>query len=205
MSSTKLNDDFIAKQIYEQIGGRRFMLITGSHDAESIRNGMRLKLIKNKSGGNRLDIILNAADLYDLRFWRHAEGKKAMTMLLLRDIYFENLADMFSGATGLATTMPPIYSAATGKRLMGGEEQKLYDSLFNSANPIMDALNAAGVKHTANFNGTSFIIAAGSIKASIYKIGKRTLFTINYPMGNTRGSVSVTKSGCINWLVKGGR
>ena len=64
-------DNQVAKIILQQIGGRRFVSMTGSHDFINLGNGLRMSLSRNKTSANRLEIIYDeGADLYDLRFYR---------------------------------------------------------------------------------------------------------------------------------------
>lgn len=59
----------IAKTILEQIGGRRFAVITGSKDFIDMGNGLRMSLARNKTSANRLDIIYDGgADLLQYAF-----------------------------------------------------------------------------------------------------------------------------------------
>ena len=56
----------IAKTILQQIGGRRFVAMTGSKDFTDMGNGLRMSLARNKTSANRLDIIYDAGlDLYN--------------------------------------------------------------------------------------------------------------------------------------------
>ena len=50
----------IAKTILQQIGGRRFVAMTGSKDFTDMGNGLRMSLARNKTSANRLDIIYDA-------------------------------------------------------------------------------------------------------------------------------------------------
>ena len=69
----------IAKTILEQIGGRRFAVMTGSKDFTDMGNGLRMSLARNKTSANRLDIIYDAgADLYNMRFYRRTFSKKTL-------------------------------------------------------------------------------------------------------------------------------
>ena len=62
-------DNQVAKIILKQIGGRRFVTMTGSHDFINLGNGVRMNLSRNKTSANRLEIIYDeGADLYNLRF-----------------------------------------------------------------------------------------------------------------------------------------
>ena len=53
----------------EQIGGKRFAVMTGSRDFVDMGNRLRMSLARNKTSANRLDIIYDAGtDLYNMRF-----------------------------------------------------------------------------------------------------------------------------------------
>lgn len=66
----------IARTILEQIGGKRFAVMTGSRDFVDMGNGLRMSLARNKTNANRLDIIYDAGtDLYNMRFYRKTFSK----------------------------------------------------------------------------------------------------------------------------------
>ena len=62
MNSTM--DNQIAVTMLQQIGGRRFIAMTGSHDFINLGNGLRMSLSRNKTSANRLEI------LYDHGAWK---------------------------------------------------------------------------------------------------------------------------------------
>ena len=45
-------DNQVAKIILQQIGGRRFVAMTGSHDFINLGNGLRMSLSRNKTSAN---------------------------------------------------------------------------------------------------------------------------------------------------------
>ncbi len=101
-------DNQVAKIILQQIGGRRFVAMTGSHDFINLGNGVRMNLSRNKTSANRLEIIYDeGADLYNLRFYRQSINHK--TFEVTKDIkkidgvYCDMLEDIFSDVTGLYT------------------------------------------------------------------------------------------------------
>ena len=87
----------IAKTILQQIGGRRFVAMTGSKDFIDMGNGLRMCLARNKTSANRLDIIYDAGlDLYNMRFYRRTFSKKTFeckTCLLYTSFYVWKLPD----------------------------------------------------------------------------------------------------------------
>lgn len=63
----------------EQIGGKRFAVMTGSRDFVDMGNGLRMSLARNKTSANCLDIIYDAGtDLYNMRFFRKTFSKKPL-------------------------------------------------------------------------------------------------------------------------------
>ena len=61
----------------EQIGGKRFAVMTGSKDFVDMGNGLRMSLARNKTSANRLDIIYDAGtDLYNMRFFRKTSARR---------------------------------------------------------------------------------------------------------------------------------
>lgn len=99
----------IAKTILQQIGGRRFATMTGSHDFIDMGNGLRMSLARNKTSANRLDIIYDAGlDLYNMRFYRRTFSKKTFESKTKdiethEGIYCDMLEDIFTMVTGLYT------------------------------------------------------------------------------------------------------
>lgn len=70
-------DNQIAATILRQIGGKRFVAMTGSHNFINLGNGLRMSLSRNKTSANRLEIIYDAgADLYNVRFYRLSFSRK---------------------------------------------------------------------------------------------------------------------------------
>lgn len=104
----------IAATILEQLGGRRFLVITGSKQPVAIENGLSLRLAKNKTNANILTIKLTPADLYDVEFKYLAVGKNGVTDKTIEKsegIYAEQLQDIFERVTGLYTTLTPRRAA----------------------------------------------------------------------------------------------
>ena len=97
----------IARTILEQIGGKRFAVMTGSRDFVDMGNRLRMSLARNSA--NRLDIIYDAGtDLYNMRFFRKTFSKKtfeskAMDVEVHEGIFFDMLEEVFTQVTGLYT------------------------------------------------------------------------------------------------------
>ena len=96
----------IARTILEQIGGKRFAVMTGSRDFVDMGNGLRMSLARNKTSANRLDIIYDAGT--DMRFYRKTFSKKnfeskAKDIETHEGIFFDMLEEVFTQVTGLYT------------------------------------------------------------------------------------------------------
>lgn len=102
-------DNQVAKIILQQIGGRRFVAMTGSHDFINLGNGLRMSLSRNKTSANRLEIIYDeGADLYNLRFYRQSFSKKTFEVKTkdiktYEGVYCDMLEEIFTDVTGLYT------------------------------------------------------------------------------------------------------
>lgn len=97
----------IAATILRQIGGRRFVAMTGSHDFINLGNGLRMSLSRNKTSANRLEIIYDeGADLYNMRFYRQSFIRKTFEcqtkdIKTYEGVYWDMLEDIFSEVTGM--------------------------------------------------------------------------------------------------------
>ena len=102
-------DNQVAKIILQQIGGSRFLTMTGSRDLINLGNGLRMSLSRNKTSANRLEIIYDeGADLYNLRFYRQSFSKKTFEVKTkdikkIDGVYCDMLEDIFTDVTGLYT------------------------------------------------------------------------------------------------------
>lgn len=103
-----------AKIILAQLGGKRFAAMTGSRDFLALENGLRMKLARNNSRANILEITLDPNDTYSLRFYKYTRGRlnkktlayvpdKITEVKNYNDIYCDQLQDIFTDVTGLYT------------------------------------------------------------------------------------------------------
>lgn len=100
----------VAQTILEQLGGGRFIAMTGSKVFIDLGNGLRMNLTRNKTSANRLEIILNGTDTYTMKFYRHTFSKKTFKVstkeiALHEGIYCDMLEEMFTSVTGLYTRL----------------------------------------------------------------------------------------------------
>ena len=99
----------IAQTILEQIGGRRFAVMTGSKNFTDLGNGLLMNLAKNTTSANRLEIIYDeVTDLYNMRFYRKTFSKKTFEsktkdIAKYEGVYFDMLEYIVTEETGLYT------------------------------------------------------------------------------------------------------
>ena len=104
----------VPKVILEQLGGGRFLAMTGAKKLVGDNNTLRMTLPRNGSKANRLWITLNGKDLYDMRFFRHRNGRinlktgelipdKDDCEKVFNDIFCDQLQEIFTMYTGMYT------------------------------------------------------------------------------------------------------
>ena len=97
-----MTDLTVAKIIGEHLGGlNRVARFTGAKNFVGDDKSLTFSLPGNaKNKINRVTIVLNGKDLYDVRFWR-VWGRKLTEISTVTDIYFDMLVDTFETETGL--------------------------------------------------------------------------------------------------------
>lgn len=106
----------IASTIINQLGGSRFVVMTGSRDFIAIENGVRMTLARNYSKANRLEIVLNGDDTYSMRFYNYQSPKfnsrtyqfcdsKETEIKEYEHIYFDQLQELFTNVTHMYTNL----------------------------------------------------------------------------------------------------
>lgn len=110
-SSEEVN---VPKVILEQLGGNKFLAMTGAKGLVADGNTLRMSLPKNMSRANRLYITLDNTDTYTMRFFHYSMPRlnhKTMTWSAERvkdvaeytDVYCDGLAGIFTKVTGMDT------------------------------------------------------------------------------------------------------
>ena len=112
----------ISATILQQLGGRHFLVMTGSKNLvygtdDNHRDFLRMSLHKNASKANRLTIYYNAGmDEYNMVFekitlprWCPKQFKysdyKQETVKEYNGVYFDQLQEFFTETTGLLTSL----------------------------------------------------------------------------------------------------
>ncbi|WP_455643767.1 hypothetical protein [Parabacteroides sp.] len=97
-----------ANIILQQLGGNKFIVMTGSKYFVYDRNEdgntyLRMKLTRNRSKAQYLRIILNSSDLYDMIFYRFDRKDNHIVVKEHNNVYCDQLQELFTETTGLYT------------------------------------------------------------------------------------------------------
>ena len=103
-----MSDLTVAKTILNQLGGNRFIVMTGARNLVGSDDSLSFRLPGGggfcKNGINCVKITLNGSDLYDVKYMR-TRGAKVKVIEEVNDLYFDNLTDSFERVTGLRTSL----------------------------------------------------------------------------------------------------
>lgn len=107
-----MTDLQIARTILEQLGGNRFLAMTGAKHLDAEGKALWFSL-PGRSGFvkdriNRVEIRLMPTDTYTVRFWRLAKLKGVPTAKKVAEIegvYADSLQEIFRKYTGLETSL----------------------------------------------------------------------------------------------------
>lgn len=95
----------VAQTILEQLGGNKFVVMTGCKNFLAVENGINMKLTRNKCKAQWLRITLNGKDLYDMKFYSADKELNKTTKVEFNDVYCDQLQSLFTQATGLYTSL----------------------------------------------------------------------------------------------------
>lgn len=96
----------VPETILEQLGGNRFIAMTGARTFLADGNTLRFRLPSNfaSHGINSVRVTLNGADTYDLVFSK-VRGSSVTEVAAVTHVYADQLRDVFRSETGLDTTL----------------------------------------------------------------------------------------------------
>lgn len=106
--STLFNPTGVPNIIYRQLGGGRFVAMTGAKDFIADENTLIFKLRRGsaKNGINIVRITLNSMDLYDVKFQKYNYKTYDITDIKeYNNIYADQLKEIFEETTGLYTSL----------------------------------------------------------------------------------------------------
>ena len=91
-----------ATEILNQLGGRRFIVMTGTKQFIDMGDGLKMKLTRNKLGAQFLYIQLLADDTYLMTFAKIVKFDWVV-IEQIPGVYFDQLQTIFTEKTGLYT------------------------------------------------------------------------------------------------------
>lgn len=92
----------VAETILQQLGGNKFIAMTGAKDLQSKGNLLSMKFPRTFNGVNYLTIKLNSWDTYDLDFG-YLSGNNVRRVALKTGVMANDLQEIFTEVTGLYT------------------------------------------------------------------------------------------------------
>ena len=95
----------VANEIYRQLGGNRFRVMTGAKNMVSTENGIRMRIGRNKTNANYMEVVLNSMDLYDITFAKVTRMGEMKSVKEYSDVYNDMLVSLFESHTGMYTSL----------------------------------------------------------------------------------------------------
>ena len=89
-----------AAELLKQLGGNKFIAMTGAKNFTIGKDGLAFKIGRNAKAVNYVVIQLNGKDLYDMKF-----QKGTRVLKKANDVYADQLQKMFTKYTGMYTSL----------------------------------------------------------------------------------------------------
>ena len=99
----------VGQTILDQLGGRRFIVMTGARAFTALPNGLMFRLPIGSA--NKVRIILAGDDTYTVETFK-VRGQSVKAFPAVDGVYADNLRDVFTRLTGLETSLGSL-----GRRL----------------------------------------------------------------------------------------
>lgn len=92
----------VAKAIFNQLNGNRFVAMTGAKDFVQSENSLQFKLPRVANGVSHVRIVLDCDDTYNMEFLKWNNRKLEMTIAARHTgVYCDMLQELFTNETGL--------------------------------------------------------------------------------------------------------
>ena len=95
----------VANEIYRQLGGNKFAVMTGAKNFIDIENGIRMKIGRNKTNHNWMEDTVNSLDLYDVAFAKLTKLGERKSLKEYNNVYNDSLVELFETHTGMYTKL----------------------------------------------------------------------------------------------------
>jgi hypothetical protein len=102
-----VNNIQVAQTILRQLGGNRFIAMTGARAIVATGDGLKFSIpMRTKNRSNLVIVKLTPMDDYIVRFERCVQPWTTSTLISEHEmVYTDNLRDVFESETGLATSL----------------------------------------------------------------------------------------------------
>lgn len=111
-----MSDPAVARTILQQLGGNKFIVMTGAKDFVYDDNSLRFRIPRNRSRANLVTVSLRGDDTYTMVFRRYIPSKLSLktckwteekdeTIRRFEGIYFDQLQELFTEVTGMYTKL----------------------------------------------------------------------------------------------------
>ncbi len=103
---TKVSND-VANTILDQLGGRRFLVMTGAKNLVGSANSLSMRINSTNSDGKRVNVLsvtLDPSDTYTVTA-SYLRANRLTEVATASDIYNDSLRDVFERFTGLYTSL----------------------------------------------------------------------------------------------------
>jgi hypothetical protein len=94
----------VANTILQQLGGKKFVVMTGASNFVGSSDALSFKIGKNANKVTHVRITLTPADLYNVTYL-NVRGTTVKTVTTDEGIYADMLRECFTRSTGLHTTL----------------------------------------------------------------------------------------------------
>lgn len=98
----------VPRIILEQLGGNKFIAMTGAKKFDGTIYSLNFKIGKNKTSANSVEITLKGDDLYMVQFRRISITKKGVDVKEIHTahgVYADQLQPLFTEITGMHTSL----------------------------------------------------------------------------------------------------
>ena len=79
--------------------------MTGAKNFIDLKNGIRMKIGRNKTNANWMEITLNSLDLYDVAFAKLTRLGERKSLKEYKNVYNDSLVEVFEKHTGMYTSL----------------------------------------------------------------------------------------------------
>jgi len=105
-----MTDMTVATTILNQLGGKRFVMMTGANNFVASDNELVMKLkqrgaCKPKNGASHMSVTLNVIDTYNVKFFKFNRAFDKIMVSNHEGLYNDMLVGLFENETGLYTRL----------------------------------------------------------------------------------------------------